>query len=354
MKIFLVAIFSIVSVAGAADKAPLSDGWIKATSFPPDVISAIKGAPLSSKDSLSGYRVLDDQIIRVDQLTINALSTTSIRLRDINPKFPYYIIAARVINIEMPAQRKDAAVITYAPQFGSLDGNGGSIGPRGSSWPDDWQDENGAFGGPGGVGENGGVGKSVIPPLVYVVYQHIFTTGGSPTSSLALSFDLNGFRAGNGGRGGKGGQGGNGARGIAGGASGICPVCSCDRGPGIGGDAGPRGTGGRGGDAGRGGDGGSIVFIGPKGKDDQYIKTISGNFQVLQAPGAPGVPGQPGEMGEGGRPGGGGEAPRPCNGRSSGNGSPSANPVDLGPGHPNSIGNRGTQSYFERDNSDLF
>ena len=331
--------------------------YIKIQSAPPDVLAAIKAAPIRSKDSFSGYRIVDEQVIRVDQLTINALSTTQFLITSAPPNFPFFVIAARVINMEVPANRKDAARVGFLPKHGSLLGPDGAQGKAGRGWPADWTDQNGDHGGDGLLGDKGERGRTLDLPQIYFVYQNLFVSGGTPNASLGLAFDLDGIKGGTGGLGGKGGTAGSGARGTGSScSSGFIPVpyCICDAGPGIGGNAGRRGPGGQGGDAGRGGNGGTLHFVGPTGSADSYTRVITGFMEVMQSGSEPGSPGQPGSQGDVGSPGGGGEKCTCCNGRGSGSGSPSASPVDWGLGNVAVPGQRGIQSLTIRDNSDLF
>jgi hypothetical protein len=346
----------LISLAVSAVLPSQAQGDLqRINSVPQTVLDTVRAAPMRSLDSLAGFRILEDQVLRVENLTINALSNTRFRISSVPPRYPFYVIAARTINIEVPADRRDAARISFLVQTPSLNATDGAGGTPGA----DQGGDTGAHGGNGGPGGTGGTGRTLDLPPIYVIYQNVFVSGGTPNASLALGFDLHGVRGGDGGRGGLGGRAGNGATGTSSSCTtGYIPItgpyCFCDSGPGIGGNAGVRGSGGRGGDAGRGGNGGTVNFAGPPGPNDSYLRVITGFVEVLQPGGDAGSPAGPGEQGSAGGPGGGGYKCTCCNGRRGGDSSPNASPINFGPGSPAPGGQRGLQSYSARDNSDLF
>jgi len=315
-----------------------------------DIAEEIKKAPLKNSFDVKGPVPFDDgEILRVKTLKLFDKGVLILSRDPIGGGMR--VIAAEEIIIDNPKVR---CVITrpvgptfdryVAAQLKGRDGTKGKAGAHGRGTDQHGRGYDGQSGGEGTAGNSGGT--AMLPTVLFFAQNIRLGTGTTPEHEY-VSFFLDGPKGGNGGRGGEGGNGGNGAKGSDGSES----VVGCVHPGKNGGDGGYGGMPGRGGRAGMGVRGASIYFVGPTAVIDMMKF-----FSVRQEGGPAGDPGGPGKSGTGGVGGRGGDRTFWC-----GDGSPGADRTNLslprpdtGFGGENVAGRRGDQSYFTRDNSDLF
>ena len=316
--------------------------------IPPDIISAIKSAPLRDVVPITDTVNFGNPILRCKSLVFNPKSQLLWSLPGVTNSGDFVVIAADRLVLNFPAQLTDIAKLKIISNLKTQDlhGQNGNTGPSG--WTSGTDD--GRSGGVGAPGETGQNGRTYNYPSIYIFYNSIVLNNATPHIVTGLRIEGLGVQGGNGGKGGTGGRGGAGSRGTPGDRDCVLGVCVCSAGPGRGGDGGPGGPGGKGGDAGRGGNGATLLFVGPSAQVpniDRIEMTLTGA--------APGTPGQPGAPGGGGQEGGGGSKPFECiDGGGSGHGGGAANPQNLGPGSAKSKGLDGAVFTASRINDDLF
>lgn len=284
-----------------AQDAAVVEKRINETALPEEIRAAVSESGPLRIVSTSGNYVIDDQILRVDELVIQPGSIIQFP----ETSAPFVAIIAervRIIDPDTPITfRRNPAIVAPRGQPGA----NGSTGPRGL---DGKTSGNGSkHGSRGGRGSDGSNGKQATPyelPDVWIVFGNIEDAAtGAPILLANLEMDFRGVSTGPGGNGGKGGRGGRGGNGRDGRAN----LGVCSRGPGNGGDGGRGGNGGNGADGVQGGDGADIFLVSNRAGIDLLS---SARFRL--SAGEDGEPGAAGERGERGRPGSRGGQPGTC------------------------------------------
>lgn len=294
--------------------------------IPPQVIDAVKAAPLRGLYNVFNQVIFNDQVLRCQTMSLDPASEFVWQLPTTEGAGDFVAIAANTLVLNGPDQGADVAKISLIAPIGpsQLNGEKGTPGSDGSTSVQ----QDGAAGGPAQPGHPGTAGRTYEYPSVFIFFGTIQVNTPNPNIVAALQIDGPGIDGGHGGDGGRGGRGGNGDMGLAGHQKLTLLGWVCTAGPEHGGTGGQGGSGGEGGAAGEGGNGATVYFVGPAAgaADIQLI-------EMSIPPGRAGSAGIPGDPGEGGSGGGGGIKPPACpHYASSGPSGAAANPHDLGPG----------------------
>ncbi|BCT33126.1 hypothetical protein [Pseudomonas protegens] len=286
---FLLSQWMLAQVVFAEDVNDILGFTKPEQSLPPEIVKAIKEAPLTRTIyPVSGEEGFSGQILKADELVFQQDSRLVLR----SLEAPWIVIAAKKWKFLKPSSPTKIERDRYVATRNGGDGGPGANGANGKGEVNR-QGNPGAHGMPG---ESGKTGESMKLPIIYLVAGEITSPDGEPKPGfINLNLIFKGINSGNGGRGGSGGNGGKGAPGKEGATSAI----DCKEGPGRGGKGGNAGQGGKGGRGGDGGNGADIVVVSTQAGLELFSYANIINIGGLG--GSAGVPGRVGVYGAGGR-----------------------------------------------------